>query len=374
MEATPTIDQNLYSRQIGTFGLETMGKLIKLKVLIVGMRGLGVETAKNLILAGPAQVDLYDPTVVRVNDLGSNFYARDEHIGKVSRAQASQDELRELNPYVKVNVIDSLSMDDHKNYNVVCYTENLTNLANLMEVNALCRQNNIGFILTETLGLLGYAFVDYGENHKIFDHNGENTKSFMVVSVSCEEKATVMVHEDKRHSYEEGDYVSFTEIEGLKPEINGCQPIKIINVKGPYSFQIDLDTRNWPAYKRQGLVENVKVPRFSKFHSLAHSYLRPVDGSPDGMLATPDMRNWGRSDHLHIALRAVHAFHQQNGRYPEFDDADAVSTLAKAINEEAKNKEQHFCDELDDMCVRMSAKFASCSLVPQCAFFGGIVA
>ncbi len=48
------IDKNLYSRQIGTFGMETMGKLIKMKVLIVGMRGLGVECAKNLILAGPA--------------------------------------------------------------------------------------------------------------------------------------------------------------------------------------------------------------------------------------------------------------------------------------------------------------------------------
>ena len=56
------IDTNLYSRQIGTFGLETMGKLVKMKVLIIGMRGLGVEIAKNLILAGPARVDLYDPT------------------------------------------------------------------------------------------------------------------------------------------------------------------------------------------------------------------------------------------------------------------------------------------------------------------------
>jgi len=56
------IDTNLYSRQIGTFGMETMGKLIKMKVLIVGMRGLGVETAKNLILAGPNSVDLHDPT------------------------------------------------------------------------------------------------------------------------------------------------------------------------------------------------------------------------------------------------------------------------------------------------------------------------
>lgn len=70
------IDTNLYSRQIGTFGLETMGKLIKMKVLIIGQRGLGVETAKNLILAGPHTVHVYDPTTVTINDLGANFYLR----------------------------------------------------------------------------------------------------------------------------------------------------------------------------------------------------------------------------------------------------------------------------------------------------------
>lgn len=57
---TENIDLKLYSRQIGTFGLETMAKLIELKVLIIGMRGLGVETAKNLILAGPKKVDIWD--------------------------------------------------------------------------------------------------------------------------------------------------------------------------------------------------------------------------------------------------------------------------------------------------------------------------
>jgi len=105
MEPTQ-IDTNLYSRQIGTFGLETMGKLIKLKVLIVGMRGLGVECAKNLILAGPASVVIYDPTIVSINDLGANFYLRESHVGKLSRAAASVGQLQELNPYVKVSVVD----------------------------------------------------------------------------------------------------------------------------------------------------------------------------------------------------------------------------------------------------------------------------
>jgi ubiquitin-activating enzyme E1 len=41
--------------------MEAMTKLIKLRVLIVGCRGLGIETAKNLILTGPASVNIFDP-------------------------------------------------------------------------------------------------------------------------------------------------------------------------------------------------------------------------------------------------------------------------------------------------------------------------
>ena len=75
------LDTNLYSRQIGTFGMETMGKLIKMKVLLVGMRGLGVEIAKNIILAGPKEVTIYDPTKVIINDLGANFYLQPSDVG-----------------------------------------------------------------------------------------------------------------------------------------------------------------------------------------------------------------------------------------------------------------------------------------------------
>ena len=34
-ETSGTVDQDLYSRQIGTYGMETMGKLVKMKVLFL---------------------------------------------------------------------------------------------------------------------------------------------------------------------------------------------------------------------------------------------------------------------------------------------------------------------------------------------------
>lgn len=48
VEMKSEIDTNLYSRQIGTFGIETMGKLIQLKVLIIGLRGAGIEVCIGL--------------------------------------------------------------------------------------------------------------------------------------------------------------------------------------------------------------------------------------------------------------------------------------------------------------------------------------
>ena len=156
------IDTNLYSRQIGTFGMEAMGKLIKMNVLIVGLRGLGVETAKNLILAGPRSVTLYDPNPVTWGDLSSNFYCREEHVGKVSRAEASFEKLQELNPYVKVSVVSHLSLEDHANFHVVTYTEIFTNIEQVTEVNEFCRSKNIGFILSSIYGPQGFTFLDYG--------------------------------------------------------------------------------------------------------------------------------------------------------------------------------------------------------------------
>jgi len=63
-----------------------MSKLIKLKVLICGLRGIGAETAKNLILAGPAKVTLHDDNITELRDLGSNFFVTEEHVGKLSRS------------------------------------------------------------------------------------------------------------------------------------------------------------------------------------------------------------------------------------------------------------------------------------------------
>jgi len=52
---------NYNSRSELVYGKEILEKVSKMKILIIGMRGLGVETAKNIILNNPLEIDIFDP-------------------------------------------------------------------------------------------------------------------------------------------------------------------------------------------------------------------------------------------------------------------------------------------------------------------------
>ena len=50
-------------------GADTTAKLIKLSVLVVGLRGIGVETVKNLALQGVGSITVIDSNVVEAKDM-----------------------------------------------------------------------------------------------------------------------------------------------------------------------------------------------------------------------------------------------------------------------------------------------------------------
>jgi len=65
------IDEALYSRQLYVLGHEAMKRMGASNVLIVGLKGLGVEIAKNIALAGVKSLTLYDPAPAAIADLSS---------------------------------------------------------------------------------------------------------------------------------------------------------------------------------------------------------------------------------------------------------------------------------------------------------------
>lgn len=67
-------EELLYSRQIAAYGSHAMNKISQLKIFIQGIRGLGIEISKNIILAGPKKVTIFDKNKIVINDLTSNFF------------------------------------------------------------------------------------------------------------------------------------------------------------------------------------------------------------------------------------------------------------------------------------------------------------
>ena len=116
------IDESLYSRQLYVLGHEAMKKMAQANVLISGLKGLGVEVAKNVILGGVKSVTLHDVEDCQIGDLSSQFFLSEADVGK-NRAAVSHQKLAELNNYVATSAASGpLEEDFLKDFTVVVLT------------------------------------------------------------------------------------------------------------------------------------------------------------------------------------------------------------------------------------------------------------
>jgi ubiquitin-like 1-activating enzyme E1 A len=72
----------LYDRQIRLWGMGAQTIIRNTSICIINMQGLSQEVLKNIVLAGVGSITLCDHTKVVAKDLASQFFLRDEDIGK----------------------------------------------------------------------------------------------------------------------------------------------------------------------------------------------------------------------------------------------------------------------------------------------------
>lgn len=355
------IDESLYSRQLYVLGHDAMRRMASSDVLISGLGGLGVEIAKNVILSGVKSVTLHDIKETTTRDLSTQFFLTADDVG-TNRATASHQRLAELNTYVPVSpATGSLTEDFLKKFRVVVLTDSTQE--EQLRVSSLCHANGVAVILATTKGLFGQIFCDFGEDFEIVDTNGENPSSAMVAGITKEENSVVTCLDESRHGFEDGDYVTFSEVQGMT-ELNGCKPIKI-KVLGPFTFSIG-DTSGHSDYIRGGIVSQVKVPQKVSFKSMEESM-----NSPEFIMT--DFGKFDRPGILHIAFQTLLEYEKQNGSAPKpwsEGDADKFLSLFKEVNNASGAK----VEEFDENIVKQFAKIAAGGLAPLDAFIGGIVA
>lgn len=357
-QSSKSLDESFYSRQLYVLGYDAMRRMASSSILISGLGGLGVEIAKNVILAGVKSVTLHDVIDCSVNDLSSQFFLTRTDIG-TNRADASCRRLSQLNTYVVTESYSGeLTEDFVKSFQVVVLTA--SSLEEQLRIASIARSYNIALIIASTKGLFGQVFCDFGEGFEVVDTNGEDPVSGAIAGISRDTEGVVTCMMGSRHGLEDGDFVTFTEVRGMT-ELNNCVP-KEVHILDPYSFSIG-DTRSFTEYKRGGIFTQVKIPKLIDFKPLSQALVEP------DFVVSDD----GKSDHppqLHLAFKALHRFEQTYNRKPRpwnVEDASEFVEIARTIDlEEGSNI------SLNVELIELFSKLSSGSVCPINAIIGGI--
>ncbi|XP_071498868.1 ubiquitin-like modifier-activating enzyme 6 [Diadema antillarum] len=362
------IDDSLYSRQRYVLGDSAMKQMAHSNVFLSGLGGIGVEIAKNIVLAGIKSLTIHDNKTCTVRDLGTQFFLREEDVkaGK-TRAEACIGRLAELNPYVSIKrSLEPLTIDSDlaflQQFQCVLLTD--APLSVQLRVNAFCRSQSpqIKFIAADVYGLFSYCFCDFGDEFSVQDRNGEEPTQTFVADITKGNPGVVTCLDQQYHGLESGDFVTFKEVKGMTVLNGSQQEVKVIS---PYKFSIgDTSGGDFSPYETGGIAIELKVPFKVKFQSLQEQLTNPsvilVDFAKDTMLS-------------HLAMYTLHQFREENGRLPRVrnsEDKDAFLKIASRLNDTLANP----ATPLDTKRLVALADSAEGCFAPLCAALGGFVA
>lgn len=360
------IDEDLHSRQLAVYGRETMKRMFGANVLVSGLRGLGVEVAKNAILAGVKSVTVHDTAEVAISDLSSQFYLTEADVGK-NRAVACAPKLQELNAAVAVTVhTEAIQEDFLKKFQAVVFTD--LPLKRSIELDRFCHAQSppIAFIRADIRGVFGSIFCDFGPSFTVADVDGEDPFTGIIASISNDSPALATCVDDERLGFQDGDLVVFSEVRGMT-QLNDRVPRKVKNVRA-HSFEIEEDTRLYGEYEGGGIVTQHKLAKEVGFKTLEEAIVAPGD------FLLSDFSKFDRPPLLHLAFRALDAFREKLGRLPvpgSAADVEKFLALVKELNDGASSELR--VEQLDKDLLAKFASGSSGDLSPMAAMFGGIV-
>ena len=305
---------------------------------------------------------MFDPEPAAISDLSSQFFLHLDDVGK-PRAAVTVPRVAELNAYTPVSEHPTQCLTEDlsqlRRYQVVVLTG--TSIKDQLTISEYCHQNGIFIVIADIFGLFGSIFTDFGRDFAIADPTGEVPVSGIVADIDSD--GLVSALDETRHGLEDGNFVTFTEVQGMEP-LNDSEPRKI-TVKGPYTFSIG-DVSNLGQYKRGGLYQQVKMPKIVNFQPLSEQLKTPE-------LLMSDFAKFDRPQQLHLGFQALHEFASRNsGNLPRpYSDKDAseVFKYAQALAGDGEDR-----GDLDEKLLRELSYQARGDLAPMAAFFGGLAA
>ncbi|KAL6697659.1 hypothetical protein J3F84DRAFT_369615 [Trichoderma pleuroticola] len=164
----------LYDRQIRLWGMAAQAKIQSANILLITIRALANEIAKNLVLAGVGSLTVLDNAVVTEADLGAQFLlAEVENPVGQNRAEAASAALRKLNPRVQIHVdaegVKAKGPSYFAGFDIVIATDLDPDSFNL--INTATRLNGKAFYAAGTHGMYGFIFSDLIEHDYVIERD-----------------------------------------------------------------------------------------------------------------------------------------------------------------------------------------------------------
>lgn len=369
--ANEEIDDTLYNRQRYVLGDEAMKKIRKSSVLVMGLSGVGVEVAKNLLLAGVGRVGLWDPTDVHRFDLSSNYCASDESIG-TNRVVHCKPLLEALNPGCTVEAFQGEIEDENiehirEHYDCVVVNGWEVSIEKRMLLNDKLRSSHskhpIPFVSADCFGILGSVFVDFGDSFIARDPGLGDNKEYIIGAAEKHRLGTLITPINARKDIvSKGDSIALTSV----PKDGQLSHAKFTVLDCPTENSFVVNTSVDICDKLQGAsFRSTPKPIKMRFRSL-----RTQLTSPD--IYQCEMINHQAHIEGHIAWVALMTYHKRFGRCPETWDREDCSRLAQLAREQAQAFD--IADIIDRMFMKLVACTCRAQLGPLAAFVGSFAA
>lgn len=173
-----SIDKDLYSRQLNLFNISEMELLQRAKILIIGLNGIGLETAKCLILTGIKQITISETDNITYDNIIDNYFASEKDIGK-NILDVVVPHLSELNKSCVIRKLRTKRIIPEivLKHDIIIYCDdNILIHRDIIILNKLTHAFNKKLIVTNTLGVLGYIYCDFGRKIIVKDQTGIDAK------------------------------------------------------------------------------------------------------------------------------------------------------------------------------------------------------